>query len=102
MATINVRHLDIDPVHRLKRRAAANKRSLEGEVRRIPESAVENDMSARRAAFPDLAVRARRETEGSAQTPSETLIRDDRDRGHRADRYGGTVVALADHAKFRR
>ena len=86
MATINVRQLDIDLVHRLKRRAAANKRSLEGEVRHILEGAVENDMSARRAAFLDLAVRLRRETEGSAQTPSEILIRDDRDRGHRDDR----------------
>ena len=86
MATINVRQLDIDLVHRLKRRAAANKRSLEGEVRHILEGAVENDMSAKRADFLDLAVRLRRETEGSVQTPSEILIRDDRDHGHRADR----------------
>ena len=36
MATINVRQPDIGPVHRLERRAAADKRSPEGEVRHIP------------------------------------------------------------------
>ena len=82
MATINVRQLDEDVVRRLKRRAAANKRSLEGEARHILEGAVDDDMSARRASFLGLAVRLRRETEGSTQTPSEVLIRDDREHGH--------------------
>ena len=36
-----------------------------------------------RASFPALAARLRRETEGHAQTPSEVLIREDRESGHR-------------------
>ena len=83
MATINVRQLDDDVVRRLKRRAAANNRSLEGEVRHILEDAAENDVSAKRASFLVLAARLRRETKGRAQTPSEVLIREDRERGHR-------------------
>ena len=86
MATINVRQLDDDLVHRLKRRAAASNRSLEGEVRTILARAVEDDMSSKRVAFLALAERMRHETEGSAQTPSEVLIRDDREQGHRANR----------------
>ena len=83
MATINVRNLDNDVVQRLRRRASMNNRSLEDEVRHILESAVEDDMAAKRAAFLALADRLRRETEGRPQTPSEVLIREDRDRGHR-------------------
>ena len=86
MATINVRQLDDDMVRRLERRAAASKRSPEGEVGRILVRAVEDDMSSKRGSFPALAVRLRRETEASAQTPSEALIRDDRERGYRATR----------------
>ena len=84
MATINVRQLDDDVVRCLKRRAAGNNRSLEGEVRHILEGAVEDGMSAKRASFLALAARLRRETEGRAQTPSEVLIREDRETGHRA------------------
>ena len=83
MATINVRQLDDDTVRRLKRRAAGNNRSLEGEVRHILESAVDDDMADRRASFLDLAARLRRRTGGRASTPSEVLIRQDRERGHR-------------------
>ena len=86
MATINVRQLDDDVVQRLKRRAIGNNRSLEGEVRHILEGAVEDDMSAKRASFLALAARLRRETEGRAQTPSEVLIREDRETGHRVVR----------------
>ena len=86
MATINVRQLDDDVVQRLKRRAIENNRSLEGEVRHILEGAVEDDMSAKRASFLALAARLRRETEGRAQTPSEVLIREDRETGHRVVR----------------
>ena len=84
MATINVRQLNDDMVRRLKRRAAGNDRSLEGEVRHILARAVEDDMAAKRASFRALAARLRHETEGCAQTPSEVLIREDRDSGHRA------------------
>ena len=83
MATLNVRQLDDDVVRRLKRRAAANNRSLEGEVRHILENSVEDDMAAKRASFSALAARLQRETEGREQTPSEILIREDRERGHR-------------------
>ena len=83
MATINVRQLDDDVVRRLKRRAAGNDRSLEGEVRRILARAVEDDVEARREAFRALAARLRRKAGGSPQTPSEVLIREDRDGGHR-------------------
>ena len=84
MATINVRQLDDGVVRRLKRRAAENDRSLEGEVRHVLRGAVEDDMAAERASFRALAARLRRKTEGRAQTPSEVLIRKDRDGGHRA------------------
>ena len=83
MATINVRRLDAAVVERLKRRAALNNRSLEGEARRILESAAEDDMAAKRASFLAVSDRLRRKTEGRAHTPAETLIREDRDRGHR-------------------
>ena len=39
MATVNVRRLDEEVVSRLKRRASANNRSLESEVRHILEDA---------------------------------------------------------------
>lgn len=83
MATINVRQLDDDVVRRLKRRAAGNDRSLEGEMRRILARAVEDDVAAKREAFRALAARLRRQAGGSPQTPSEVLIREDRDGGHR-------------------
>ncbi|MDE0035054.1 MAG: hypothetical protein OXU75_18265 [Deltaproteobacteria bacterium] len=83
MATINVRQLDDDVVHRLKERAVRNNRSLEGEVRNILEGAVEDDFAAKRESFLALAASLRRETEGHPQTPSEVLIREDRDKGHR-------------------
>ena len=82
MATINVRQLDNSVVQSLKRRAAVNNRSLEGEVRYILERAVEDDMAAMRASFLELAAELRRMTEGRSQTPAEVLIREDRDRGH--------------------
>ena len=84
MATINVRRLDDGVVRRLKQRAAGNNRSLEGEARHILEGAVEGDISAKRASFLALTARLRRGAEGHAQTPSEALIRKDRETGHRA------------------
>ena len=83
MATINVRRLDDEVVLRLKKRAAGNNRSLEGEARHILEGAVEGEMSAKRMSFLVLAARLRRDTEGRPQTPSEVLIREDRETGHR-------------------
>ena len=83
MATIDVRQLDDDVVRRLKRRAAGNDRSLEGEMRRILARVVEDGVAAKREAFRALAARLRRQAGGSPQTPSEVLIRDDRESGHR-------------------
>lgn len=82
MATINVRQLDDHVVRRLKRRAAANHRSLESEVRHIL-SAAEDDVAKKRKSFQELAAQLRRSTKGRVQTPSEILIREDRESGHR-------------------
>ncbi len=82
MATINVRQLDEGVVDRLKRRAALNNRSLEGEARHILECAAD-DMALRRAVFLSASDRLRRKTEGRKHTPAEVLIREDRDHGHR-------------------
>ena len=83
MATVHVRQLDPDVVERLKRRAAANHRSLESEIRQILSNAAEDQMAAKRKSFVDLAERLRRRTQRRTQTPSEVLIRNDRNRGHR-------------------
>lgn len=83
MATINIRRLDDEVVQSLKRRAAGNNRSLEGESRYILERAVRDDMSEKRASFRSLAAVLRRKTGRRPQTPSEILIRQDRDTGHR-------------------
>lgn len=83
MATINVGRLDDDVLQRLERRAASNNRSLEGEVRCILEGAVADDPSAKQASFLALIARLRRKTGERAQTPSEILIREDRENGHR-------------------
>ena len=84
MATIGVRQLDDDVVRRLRQRAASHNRSLQREVRHILEGTVEDDMTARRESFLALIARLRCLTEGRAHTPSEVLIREDRDHGHRA------------------
>ncbi len=83
MGTVHVRRLDDQVVERLKRRAAANNRSLESEARHILEQAAEDDMAERVRAFRALSERLRRETVGIPQTPSYILIREDRDSGHR-------------------
>ena len=83
MATINVRRLDDEVVERLKRRAAQNKRSLEGEARHILEMIARDDVEARWAEFRVVSAELRRRTAGRPQTPAEDLIREDRDFGHR-------------------
>ena len=85
MAAIHVRQLDDQLVDRLKRRASSNNRSLEGEVRHILECAADDDMAAKRARFLEASRRLREKTRGRKHTPSEVLIREDRDRGHRDD-----------------
>ena len=83
MATVHVRRLDPDVVERLKRRAAANHRSLENEIRWILTAAAEDQMATKLESFHELAARLRRRTQGRNQTPSEVLVRKDRDSGHR-------------------
>ena len=83
MATINVRRLDDDVIQRLKKRASDNKRSLEGEVRYILEQVVNDGDQLKRESFRSLAKNLRQVTKGITQTPSEDLIRKDRDTGHR-------------------
>lgn len=83
MATINVRQIDSYVVKRLKQRAALNNRSLEGEVRHILECAAIDDMATKRAAFLAASDRLQRKTGSRKKTPSEVLIREDRDHGHR-------------------
>ena len=83
MAKINVRQLNDGVVQKLKQRAAGNDRSLEREARHILTRAVEDEIAAKREAFRTLAAKLRRKTKGRAQTPSEVLIRKDRDYGHR-------------------
>jgi plasmid stability protein len=83
MATINVRRLDDEVVRRLKLRAAENNRSLESEARHILEQAAEDDAAARARRFRDLSQKLREMTKGTVQTPSEVLIREDREHGHR-------------------
>ena len=85
MAAIHVRQLDDDVVDRLKQRASSNNRSLEGEVRHILECAADDDMAAKRARFLEASRRLREKTRGRKHTPSEMLIREDRDCGHRDD-----------------
>jgi len=82
MATINVRLLADDVVRSLKSRAARNSRSLEGEVRHILETAISEDLSSKRAAFLARTAELRWASEGRPQTPSELLIRQDRDHAH--------------------
>ena len=84
MAAITVRRLDDSVVRLLKARAEINDRSLEGEVRQILRAAVANDMEAKRRAFTVLSEQLRKQIPNRSRTPSEDLIREDRDRDHQS------------------
>ena len=83
MVTINVRHVDDEVVQRLKRRAADNNRSLESEVRAILERASMHDVEMGRRKFIATSDQLREITKGTYQTPSEFLIREDREQRSR-------------------
>lgn len=83
MAAITVRRLGDQVVKRLKDRAKSNGRSMEEEVRQILSAAVEAPQERERIDFWERAAELRRMTSPSRQTPSEILIREDRDGGHR-------------------
>ena len=83
MATVNVRRLDDEVVRKLKARAAANNRSLEAELRHILEGIVaEDDEHEQKLAFLEYSMQLRAMYPTGPHTPSEVLIREDRDRDH--------------------
>jgi plasmid stability protein len=76
MAQLLIRDLDPETVNRLKERARAHRRSLQGEIRLILEKeAAADDRSAW-----ELADRIRASFGGKRFTDSAALIREDRDR----------------------
>jgi plasmid stability protein len=77
MTTLTIPDLDDAVVERLKRRAAANDRSLEAEVRQMLTEGSE------RLTLDDMRQRAKamaERTRGRVQDDSTDLIREDRDR----------------------
>lgn len=81
MATVEVSGLDSEVVRLIERRAVENNRDVESEIRRILAESAEGgaDMPERMRAFRALSRRFREETRGTRQTPSEILIRRDRE-----------------------
>jgi plasmid stability protein len=75
MAQLLVRDVPLDVVEALKRRAAEHGRSAEAEHRAI----LEETLRPGRAGFWERAKALREETRGRIITPSEELIRQDRD-----------------------
>ena len=91
MASVHIRRLDDAVVARLKLRAAANNRSLEGEVRHILEQSVggAEDKVERVRRFRESLREIHAEIDWSKlspQTPSEALIRESRDAGYGSSR----------------
>ena len=79
MAQILVRNLDEKVVRRLKRRAKAGGRSLQGEAKSILEQAAEQPKPDRRA-FLRMVDKFRESFKGRQFSDSTELIREDRDR----------------------
>ncbi|WP_159587379.1 FitA-like ribbon-helix-helix domain-containing protein [Chelativorans xinjiangense] len=73
---LHVRNLDDDLIVKLKIRAARHGRSAEAEHREILRQALEAEVE---PSFDDLAAELRRLTASRKQTPSETLLREERD-----------------------
>ncbi len=82
MATINVPDLDEAVVYWLKKRAADHNRSLENEIRDILARVAADERDAKQKAFLEISRELRKLTAGRPQTPSEILIREDRDSDH--------------------
>ena len=74
--TLHVRNLDDELVARLKRRAARHGRSAEAELREILRQALSLEPE---PSFEELAAQLRRLTADREQTPSEDLLREERD-----------------------
>ena len=78
MASVTVRNIDDQVIASLKAQAKANHRSLEGEIRHVlTQQALR---SARLEEFRQRTERLQSLTEGTPQTDSVALIREDRDR----------------------
>ena len=76
MAQVIVRHLEDETVRLLKERARRKGHSLERELREILAAAARQDM----AEFKACAAAIRTRYEGTPQTDSVLLLREDRDR----------------------
>jgi plasmid stability protein len=74
--SLHVRHVDEDVIALLKRRASANKRSMEAEHRAILSEVLK---PAPTKSFEELAAEVRAYTAGRPQTSSEVLLRMSRD-----------------------
>ena len=74
---LHVRNLEDDLIVRLKRRAARHGRSTEAEHREILRQALANEDE---PSFDKLAADLRKLTRHRKQTPSEILLREERDR----------------------
>lgn len=82
MASLHVRNLDEEIVRKLKERAARNGRSAEAEHREILKRALAWEIPApnkESLSWEERAARLREQIKGRPQTPSEVLIREDRD-----------------------
>ena len=77
MVEICMRNLDDELIVRLKRRAARHGRSTEAEHREILRQALANEDE---PSFDKLAADLRKLTRRRKQTPSEILLREERDR----------------------
>ena len=89
MADITIQGLREETVKWLKHRATRQNRSIEEEARYILTDAVKDDLTPEE--WTEKALRSRdlsdkmlEMTRGTKQTPSEILIREDRDRGHQS------------------
>ena len=78
MANVTVRNIDDHVIASLKALARANHRSLEGEIHHA--LALQASRSAGLAEFRERTARLQTLTEGTPQTDSVTLIREDRSR----------------------
>ena len=74
--SLHVRNLDDDLIVKLKRRAARHGRSAEAEHREILRQALSTEVA---PDFDTLAADLRKLTARRRQTPSELLLREDRD-----------------------
>lgn len=79
MADIVLRNLDASLKDGLRQRAAKNGRSMNAELLAIVRDALARPSSAPRADVEALAADIRRLSAGRVQTPSEQLLREDRD-----------------------